>query len=198
MSSSVFSDRTKHLMIRSLKNLMATKSLDKISIREITEDCGVNRQTFYYHFEDIYDQIKWMISYDIVLPLNQYKGTLMWQDGIYRVLSYLEDNREIYINVLGSKYVERLAQCFSEDFYDLIYHTISRYDECNIFSEDYMDFLTQYYMVSLVAIASRWLHGKLKQTAAELASMIDLMFHTRLLGVRLLPEVDDNYSSKED
>ena len=42
------SDQTKHMLTASLKKIMAQKPLNKISIREICEDCGVNRQTFYY------------------------------------------------------------------------------------------------------------------------------------------------------
>lgn len=48
------------MLADSLRKLMVTKPLSKISIREITEDCGVNRQTFYYHFHDIFDLLEWM------------------------------------------------------------------------------------------------------------------------------------------
>ena len=132
-----------------------------------------------------------MISYDVMLPLTQYKDTLMWQDGLYKILSYLEANRDIYINILSSKYFESLGQCFSGDFYDLIYSVISRFKECDIFKEEYKDFFTKYFMVSLTAIVSQWLHGELSHSVAELVSMLDLMIHTWLLGVRMLPEVDN-------
>lgn len=51
------SEQTKRLLTDSLKRQMEQKPLNKISIREICDGCGVNRQTFYYHFADLYDQV---------------------------------------------------------------------------------------------------------------------------------------------
>ena len=40
--------------------MLLQKPLNKITINDITEDCGVNRMTFYYHFKDIYDLVDCM------------------------------------------------------------------------------------------------------------------------------------------
>ena len=45
---------TKRALETSLKNLLLQKPLDKITINDITADCGINRMTFYYHFKDIF------------------------------------------------------------------------------------------------------------------------------------------------
>ena len=79
MEEMLHTDTTKHLLTESLKRLMTQKPLNKISIREITEGCGVNRQTFYYHFEDIYDQVRWMFRQEAVKLLDQQEGVLVWQ-----------------------------------------------------------------------------------------------------------------------
>ena len=39
----------------SFRRLLFAKSLDKITVRDIVEDCGLTRNTFYYYYEDIYD-----------------------------------------------------------------------------------------------------------------------------------------------
>ena len=51
------SQTTKRALEASLKHLLAKKPLDKITINDIAEDCGISRMTFYYHFKDIYDLI---------------------------------------------------------------------------------------------------------------------------------------------
>ena len=45
--------KTKKAFATSLKKLLSQRPLDKIKISDITDDCEVNRQTFYYHFKDI-------------------------------------------------------------------------------------------------------------------------------------------------
>ena len=52
---------TKRALTESLLKLLHTKRFDKITISEITNGCGMNRMTFYYHFSDIYDLMVWCI-----------------------------------------------------------------------------------------------------------------------------------------
>ena len=55
---------TKRALEASLKHLLLQKPLNKITINDIAEDCGINRMTFYYHFKDIYDLVEWSCQED--------------------------------------------------------------------------------------------------------------------------------------
>ena len=59
------SNITKKALAQSLKELGSTKILDKITVADITNHCGVNRQTFYYHL-----MISIIIKLDIYRRLN--------------------------------------------------------------------------------------------------------------------------------
>ena len=52
-------DLTKRALSQALGELLEEKPLDKITISSITDRCGLTRNTFYYHFEDIYDLLRW-------------------------------------------------------------------------------------------------------------------------------------------
>lgn len=47
------SELTKRAIQESFKKLLSNQPLDKITVKNITDDCGVNRNTFYYHYSDI-------------------------------------------------------------------------------------------------------------------------------------------------
>ena len=34
--------------------LSGEKNIDKITVKDIVDECGISRQSFYYHFQDIY------------------------------------------------------------------------------------------------------------------------------------------------
>ena len=53
---------TKQAIAEALRNLLNQRSIEKITVKDIVEECGVNRQTFYYHFYDVYDLMEWMIE----------------------------------------------------------------------------------------------------------------------------------------
>ena len=46
---------TKQAIMNCLLELLSTKQLDKITVKDICEICEINRNTFYYYFQDIYD-----------------------------------------------------------------------------------------------------------------------------------------------
>ena len=56
---------TKRMLADSLKKALRTKPFSKVTVSEIVADCGVNRKTFYYHFEDIFALLKWTIEEDM-------------------------------------------------------------------------------------------------------------------------------------
>ena len=55
---------TKLALEAALKKELLTKPLDKITINELAEDCGISRMAFYYHFKDIYDLVEWVCVED--------------------------------------------------------------------------------------------------------------------------------------
>ncbi len=54
------SSMTKRALEESLKRLILQKPLTKITINDLTTDCGISRMAFYYHFRDIYDLVEWV------------------------------------------------------------------------------------------------------------------------------------------
>ena len=64
------SDITNRALEASLKKMLLKKPVTKITISDITDDCGVNRATFYYHFKDIYDLIEWSCEEDSRIAAN--------------------------------------------------------------------------------------------------------------------------------
>ena len=84
------SDQTRRALAEALKTLMAQKLMDKITIHDITELCGIRRQNFYYHFEDVYDLMRWMFSEEAVSLLRRHEGTLLWQEGLLQLFQYLD------------------------------------------------------------------------------------------------------------
>ena len=75
---------TKRALEASLKKLLLRKPLNKITINDITEDCGVNRMTFYYHFKDIYDLVDWILVEDAAEALEGRQNFETWSEALLR------------------------------------------------------------------------------------------------------------------
>lgn len=79
-------NQTKQILEESLKKLMLQKPLDKITIRDLTEDCDISRMAFYYHFKDIYDLVEWSCLEDATRALAGKKLTTPGLKDWYRFL----------------------------------------------------------------------------------------------------------------
>ena len=73
------SEITKKALATSLKKLLSKKELSKITISNITNDCGVNRQTFYYHFKDVYDLLEWIYMNEFIQSMEGNNTYDTWQ-----------------------------------------------------------------------------------------------------------------------
>ena len=64
------SSLTKRALAQAIKELMNEKPLVKISIADIVDRCQMNRQSFYYHFRDKYDQVNWIFYTELITELQ--------------------------------------------------------------------------------------------------------------------------------
>ena len=90
---------TKRALEQSLKNLLLKKPLTKITVGDITDDCGINRMTFYYHFKDIYDLVEWSCLEDAKRALDEKKTYDTWQQGLLQIFYAVKENKPFIMNV---------------------------------------------------------------------------------------------------
>lgn len=116
---------TKRALVASLKNQLLKKPLDKVTISDITDDCGISRMTFYYHFKDIYDLIEWAFEEEASRILEGKKDYDTWQQGYLRIFEDLKANKPFIMNVYRSISREKVENYLYRITYDLLIHVIN-------------------------------------------------------------------------
>lgn len=107
---------TKRMFANTLTDLLKKKPLSKITVTELINYCGVNHKTFYYHFSNIYDLIKWMLEYDIIRHIKEFNLLKDYKDVIHIVSDYMEKNKSILHQILKDIGREQLRILFYDDF----------------------------------------------------------------------------------
>lgn len=98
--------RTKVELEAGLRRLLREKPLEQIRVRELADRCGIRRQSFYYHFSDIYELLNWSAQREQELLPQRQAGFLTWQQVVLDLLAYTAENRPYYqtlLRVLGRK-----------------------------------------------------------------------------------------------
>jgi len=95
---------TTDAIIKSFKQLLNQKPIDKITVKEICEHCAVNRQTFYNHFTDIMDIFKYIIFRELSTDIAQNRTFENWSGGFLATMNYLKKNSKMILHVYNSSY----------------------------------------------------------------------------------------------
>ena len=80
---------TKKVLAEGFKELMAKKPFEKITISDITDICGLNRQTFYYHFRDKYELLNWVFYNEAITPFIDNLTFDNWSKKLLDMLSII-------------------------------------------------------------------------------------------------------------
>lgn len=183
MASQRSGEKTKLMLAESLRNLMQKKPLDKIKIHEIVDACGVNRQTFYYHFQDIYALVEWMYQHDAVELIEKNNKALLdgeigteddWDSVINALFEYIELHRNEILSVINS----RAMVYFSNFVYEGLKLSIRRVVDIKSVDinvdEYYKNFISNFYAIALGGMVQRWLetNGAARMSSRELIHLL--------------------------
>ena len=178
---------TRQAICIALKQLMDQKPLEKITISELMDTCGMRRQHFYYYFTDIYDLLRWMLEEEALQLHRTQDGELSGQEGLLRLFRYLDSHRTICLCVLDSLGREHLKQLFEADIRRIVHCTISRVVQENDLPEDLPteEITTHFLTIALASVVESWLRGEVDQTPEELLRRVNTMFQDYIRGVTL-------------
>ena len=148
---------TKRLLAASLKRLLSGKTLDCITIQDITDDAEVSRKTFYYHFQDIYDLLSWMLREElrrvISLPITQENA---WEQ-IGNIMTYMLQNRMLMLNVYHSVQREVLEKEISTQLHPIIEGLFDSVPGSERLVPDDKRFLVDIYAFGICGLTLHWI-----------------------------------------
>lgn len=151
------SNTTKQALEASLKRMLLQKPLDKITIRDITEDCGVSRMAFYYHFRDIYDLVEWSCVEDAARALQGKKTYDTWQEGLEQIFEAVLENKAFVLNAFRCISRDQMERFLFQMTYGLIRGVVDEKSEGTAISEADKTFIAEFYKYSFVGVLLDWI-----------------------------------------
>ncbi|MGN0684188.1 MAG: TetR/AcrR family transcriptional regulator C-terminal domain-containing protein [Oscillospiraceae bacterium] len=185
MKYEVTSMLTKKTLSQSLKRFMETKPFSKITVSEIVSDCGLNRKTFYYHFTDTRDLLKWTFEQDAIEVFRSFDLILDYEDAIMFVMDYLENNRHMINCVYDSIGRDELKMFLYNDIFDIGLKIVSTAETVvgKKLTEDYKNLITKFFTEGIVGITVDWLRGDIKYDKSTAVKYITDIFKNSLSAI---------------
>lgn len=168
---------TKRALEQSLKNLLLKKPLDKITVKDLTDDCGINRMTFYYHFKDIYDLAGWSCVEDAAKALEGKKTYDTWQEGLLQIFGAVEENKPFIMNAYHSLSREHVETYLYRLTHDLVIGVVEEKAAGMPVRPEDKEFIADFYKYALVGLMLDWIKKGMKEDPDALVERLSILVH---------------------
>ena len=163
-------DKTKYRLAQSIKECMKTTPVDRITVRQIAEGCGVTRQTFYRNFLDKYDLINWYFDKLLLESFAHMGSGKTVEEGLVRKFKYIQQERIFFTGAF--RYDEHNSlkahdfELIFQFYLDLIHSKTGQKPGREL------SFLLEMYCNSSIYMTVRWVLSGMKETPEDMARLL--------------------------
>lgn len=152
---------TRRAIMESYLRLVGQKPLDKISVKDIVEDCEITRNTFYYHFQDMYDLTAETFRCEFGAVLSRREGD--WHRQIRDVAEFAGQNRRTLLHIWNSSRRTELMRTFEQATDEYLLKVVRSYPNGASVSETDAAVLVRVVRCALSGLVVGWMDGGMKE-----------------------------------
>ena len=166
---------TKKAIKNSFLELIEKKPIDQLTIRDITDHCGVSRNTFYYHYTDmpsLVEEIVMDLAEEIILSYPDIKSL---EQALSVGVEFMLENRRAASHILNSSHRYIYERCLMK----VCRHVVALYIDIAIPADTLNDaergLMIDFYKCMIFGIIIDWCDNGMKENyAAEFSTLLDL------------------------
>jgi hypothetical protein len=149
------SQLTRKAIMKCTLELAEKKSLKKITVKDIADECGITRSTFYYHFSDIYDVLDGVVQAKIDEFNEEYNGEM--DKVLMRFIEYSIIHRKVWANLFDARGREWLEKYVKTRIHYLALLQIRKMSEGYILSIKDVEIISSFYEEAIFGLLIRWI-----------------------------------------
>lgn len=158
---------TKRAIKESFWKLLNEQPLTQISVREIVEECGINRNSFYYHFQDIPSLIEEIVMDAANALIQQYPSITSIDEGVEAAFRFTLENKKAILHICNSvnrniyeQYLMRICEYVVTTYFDTVF-------EKDIDSKSNRDIMILFTKCELFGLSIDWINTGMQDDAIE-------------------------------
>ena len=181
---------TKKAIIEAFYKLLSEKPLDKITVKEIIEECSVTRNTFYYYYSDVYelfeDELKATVE-----KITDDKSVFEPGEYTLKLISEAVRNKKIIKNIYASRDKFGLDRRISEAVEYIVHNIVEDYAVNTSRSSEDIRLICKMMTYTVVGAVNEWMSGRMKDLSEDELRRMLALFRENII-VFLHSEGDNN------
>ena len=162
----------KPLIADAFLKLSKEKNIDKITVKDIVDECGISRQSFYYHFQDIYDLLSWTFRQDFEKLFADRSQSPTLEAWIQNLIHYLKENASVCKSALSSMGGDAFRRICVEDISGMMHDRLRELCRGRDVPDDYLDFLAAFYLEAVSGIMIGWIQSDMESSEEQLTQYL--------------------------
>lgn len=174
------SEITKKKMARALKELIRTEPFEKITISDITEKCGVHRQTFYYHFQDRYELLDWLLYQELFVPLVDGFNFDNMYEKLFHMFSTMYNDKKFYQHALkinNEDIIRFIGSMVTDEFLRII-RTLGEESGIASVNADEEVFVSEFFGYGISGVVFNWVSKGMKESPDVMIERMECLVNT--------------------
>lgn len=172
---------TRKAIIQSFIRQILTKPVDKVTVKDIVEDCGISRNTFYYHFKDVYQVLEELLELETQRVIQRIESEEEEEEedsdelGISG-LGYMLEKREILYRIYRSARTEEVKRYFSKATSAIFRHVVEVKSKGIEASEEDKELIGRFYYHAYEGCLMDWMESGMRESVQELRERLQRLF----------------------
>ncbi len=163
-------------LVAALKARLRTEPLDKVTVTELTRDCGLTRQAFYYHFPDVRHLAVWVFENEVASRVRSFASEEGWADGLVRLMLYMRDNRSSTLGVLDGLGRSGLERFLFRQMRPITESVMDKDGGGPVQAKD-RDLVVDFYTSAVLAVVLRWIDDGMVEHPYRVVGDLEIMLH---------------------
>lgn len=173
------------LLAGSFKELACERSIEKITIKEITERAGVIRPTFYNHFQDKYELLEWIIMHEVLDPIRPLVEAGMVDEALTLIFTAIQKDKEFYIRACRlegqNSFENTVRNCIQKILMEIMKdHAVFRAPKNLWITPEH---IAKYYAQSMCYVVVTWIRDAMPIPPKEMVAAYDYIIRHSMQDV---------------
>lgn len=158
---------TKKAIVEAFIALLNEKPLDKITVKEIVDTCEINRNTFYYHFEDIHALLAYVIDGEVERVIAKHADVKSLEEGFIEAANFALSNKRAVYHIYNSVSREELERYLNSIAEEVVRRMVEGLNVTDVPKLD-QELIIHFYKCGLSGMVLAWIGEGMKADPEQL------------------------------
>ena len=146
----------KSIIAEAARVLLFEKKVKKLTVKDIVKECNITRQTFYYHFEDIPDLLRWILEKDTRKTIEECREQEEGEERLHYLITVALSMRPYIERSMQTNYGEEVEWLIKDFVYKFFEQAMEKREMYRHLNPTERKWILKYHCCALIGILHEW------------------------------------------